>query len=74
MEEIAIFQRNVSFSRKWGSEGLEMTHQEIEIVLGFETRLEAWKEELDRFDIDPAKRCSVGETIPMVYVLQIVCW
>lgn len=72
MEDIAVFQRSVRYSKMWDAKNWELTPKEIELVMTLERRLKTWKDGLNYVVGNRAKRRYIRDGIPMLYVLQII--
>lgn len=69
MEDIAVLQKNLHYSKIWDSKNWELTQQEVEVVMTCEIKLRAWKRDLNHVVGIRARR---RDAIPMSYVLQIM--
>jgi len=72
MEEIALFQRNVTFFRDWNVETQRISREEVSQVIKLEQELKSWRAELDRVTVDRVQRRTKRSRIPFIYILRIM--
>jgi hypothetical protein len=72
MEEIALFQRNVTFFRDWSVETQRISKEEVRQVIKLEQELKSWRAELDRVTVDRVQRRTKQSRIPFIYILRIM--
>lgn len=72
MEEVAVFQRNIQYSKIWHTTGRELTQEEVDVVIALEVKLRTWKNDLNCVVGNNLRRRYMRDGIPMSYILQIM--